>query len=72
MHVEKNVFDNMANTLLNIIRKTKDTKEAHLNLVNMKIRNELHLLLKENKLLKPYACCTLTLMREESFVSFLT
>ncbi|KAJ9682623.1 hypothetical protein PVL29_018528 [Vitis rotundifolia] len=28
MHVEKNVYDNVVNTLLNIVGKTKDTEKA--------------------------------------------
>ena len=52
MHVEKNVCESVVNTLLNIVGKTKDTKKARLDLAGMKIRNELHLQLKGNKLLK--------------------
>ena len=61
----------MVNTLLNIVGKTKDNEKARLDLADMKIRNELHLQLKGNKLLKPHACYTLTLEREGSFVNFL-
>ena len=37
----------------------------------MKIRNELHLQLKGNKLLKPHACYTLTLEDRREFCIFL-
>ena len=72
MHVEKNVCESVVNTLLNIIWKTKDIEKAHLDLVDMKIRNELHLQLKGNKLLKPYACYALTLEERIEFCKFLT
>ena len=71
MHVEKNVCESVVNTLLNIVGKTKDTEKARLDLVDMKIRNELHLQLKGNKLLKPHACYTLTLEERREFCKFL-
>ena len=71
MHVEKNVCESVVNTLLNIAGETKDTEKAHLDLADMKIRNELHLQLKRNKLLKPYACYTLTLEEIREFCKFL-
>ena len=71
MHVEKNVCESVVNTLLNIVGKTKDTKKAHLDLADMKIRNELHLQLKGNKLLKPHACYTMTLEKKRDFCKFL-
>ena len=71
MHVEKNVCENVVNTLLNIVGKTKDTEKARLDLADMKIRNELHLQLKGNKLLKPHACYTLTLEERREFCKFL-
>ncbi|KAL6331580.1 hypothetical protein AAG906_011520 [Vitis piasezkii] len=71
MHVEKNVCDNVVNTLLNIVGKTKDTEKARLDLADMKIRNELHLQLKGNKLLKPHACYTLTFEERKEFCKFL-
>ena len=61
----------MVNTLLNIVEKTKDTEKAHLDLVEMKIRNELHLQFKGNKLLKPNACYTLTSEEKREFCKFL-
>ena len=70
MHVEKNVCESVVNTLLNIVRKTKDTEKARLDLEDMKIRNELHLQLKRNKLLKPHACYTLTLEERREFCKF--
>ena len=56
---------------MNIVGKTKDTEKAHFNLAYMNIRNELHLQLKGNKLLKPHACYTLTLEERREFCKFL-
>ena len=41
MHLEKNVCDSLIGTLLNIQRKTKDGVNARLDLVEMKIREDL-------------------------------
>lgn len=41
MHVEKNVFDSVIGTLLNIQGKTKDGLNAHLDMVEMGIRQQL-------------------------------
>ena len=71
IHVEKNVCESVMNTLLNIVGKTKDTEKARLDLTDMKIRNELHLQLKGNKLLKPHAWYTLTLEERREFYKFL-
>ena len=56
MHIEKNVCENVIGTLLNIEGKTKDTYKARLDLQDMDIRMELHLVPHGNKYLKPYAC----------------
>ena len=70
MHIEKNVCDNVMGTLLNIEGKTKDTYKARLDLQDMKIRKELHLVLHGNKYLKPHACYTLTSMERREFCVF--
>jgi len=41
MHVEKNVCDNIIDTLLNITGKTKDGVKARKDLVKMDIRKQL-------------------------------
>jgi hypothetical protein len=41
MHVEKNVFDTLVKTILNIEGKTKDTIKAQINLGKMGIRPSL-------------------------------
>nr|ABA98485.1 transposon protein, putative, CACTA, En/Spm sub-class [Oryza sativa Japonica Group] len=42
MHLEKNVFDNIVGTLLDMPKKTKDGLESRMDLVEMGIREELH------------------------------
>ncbi|KAM0002938.1 hypothetical protein Hdeb2414_s0306g00862151 [Helianthus debilis subsp. tardiflorus] len=63
MHVEKNVCENVLGTLLNIEGKTKDTDKARLDLKDMNIRKELHLVRKDDCWVKPHASYVLT--REE-------
>jgi len=41
MHVEKNVYDSLIGTLLNIQRKIKDKVNDRLDLVEMKIQEDL-------------------------------
>ncbi|KAL6323438.1 hypothetical protein AAG906_039008 [Vitis piasezkii] len=48
-----------------------NSRPARLDLADMKIRNELHLQLKGNKLLKPHACYTLTFEERKEFCKFL-
>ena len=42
MHIEKNVCDNIVNTLLGIQRKSKDNLKYRLDLQSLGIRTELH------------------------------
>ena len=60
MHIEKYVCDNLVGTLLNIEGKTKDTTNAWLDLQDLKIRKDLHLIEVGNRLVKPHASYTLT------------
>ena len=43
MHIEKNFFDNIINTLLNISGKTKDNNNSMLDLPALCSRSELHI-----------------------------
>ena len=43
MHLSKNVFESTARVLLDIKTKTKDDLKSRQDLVNQKIRSELHL-----------------------------
>ena len=43
MHIEKNVFENIMNTILNVPGKTKDNKKSRLDLPDICSRSELHI-----------------------------
>ena len=58
MHIEKNVCDNLIDTLLNIEGKIKDTTNARLDLQEIKIRKDLHLREVGNRLVRPYDTLT--------------
>ncbi|KAM0829831.1 hypothetical protein ACQ4PT_066627 [Festuca glaucescens] len=42
MHIEKNVFDNVVNTLLDVDKRSKDNAKARMDMKRMKIREHLH------------------------------
>ncbi|XP_050942965.1 uncharacterized protein LOC127150144 isoform X1 [Cucumis melo] len=71
MHIEKNVCDNLIGTLLNIEGKTKDTTNTRLDLQDLKIRKDLHLVEVGNRLVKPHASYTLTTSERVEFCKFL-
>ena len=48
MHVQKNVFDSVVGTLLDIKSKTKEGLNSRLDMQHLKIRKELHPVLLEN------------------------
>ncbi|KAA0067621.1 CACTA en-spm transposon protein [Cucumis melo var. makuwa] len=64
MHIEKNVCDNL-------VEKTKDTINARLDLQDLKIRKDLHLVEVSNRLMKPHASYTLTSSERVEFCKFL-
>ena len=55
MHIEKNVFENIFNTVMNVDGKTKDNAKSRLDLMEICRRPELHV--DDGKL--PKACYTL-------------
>jgi len=55
MHVEKNVFDNIFNTVMDIKAKTKDTANARQDLRLICKRPKLELVLENEKYKKPKA-----------------
>ncbi|KAA0032142.1 uncharacterized protein E5676_scaffold186G00260 [Cucumis melo var. makuwa] len=71
MHIEKNVCDNLVGMLLSIKRKTKDTMNARLDLQDLKIRKDLHLVEVGKRLVKPHASYTLTSSERVEFCKFL-
>jgi len=69
MHLEKNVFDNIVGTLLDMPKKTKDGLQLRMDLVEMGIGEELHPQEgeKNDKVYLPPACFTLTPKEKKSF-----
>lgn len=60
MHIEKNVFDNIWNTLMDIPKRTKDNVKARFDLANICNRKELHMQQKSiGRWVKPKACYSL-------------
>ena len=60
MHVEKNVFDSLIGILLNIKGKTKDGLKCRQDLVDMGIRDLLHLVAQGYQTYMPLACHTMS------------
>jgi len=67
MHVEKNVCDSLIGTLLNIQGKTKDGVNARLDLVEMKIREDLAPREVSRCTYLPPACYTMSRQEKISF-----
>ncbi|XP_028076527.1 uncharacterized protein LOC114278638 [Camellia sinensis] len=66
MHIEKNICDNVIGTLLSVDGKNKDTDKARLDLEDMRIRKELHLMRRSNgSFEKPSALYTLFVKERE-------
>ena len=62
MHIEKNFFDNLFNTIMDVKDKSKDNVKAQLDLNQYCRKSELHLQVKPNgKFLKSKAKYTFTL-----------
>ena len=78
MHIEKNICDSILGTLMNILRKIKNTANALRDLREMDVRKELHLQTNGTTTTMPIAAYTLT--RDEKnrlcewlkYVNFLT
>ena len=64
-------YDNLIGTLLKIEGKTKDTTNAWLDLQDLKIRKDLHLVEVGNRLVKPHASYTLTSNEQIELCKFL-
>ena len=72
MHVEKkNLCDNLLETVLDITRKTKDTDKARLDLEDMNIRRELHLIESNGQCSKPPTTYVLSRTKRRTFCRFL-
>ncbi|XP_042499868.1 uncharacterized protein LOC122078065 [Macadamia integrifolia] len=73
MHIEKNVCDNIVNTLLDQKEKSKDNVNAHLDLRDMKIRLDLQpkVIEGKNKLFIPPASYTMSTTDKDLFCAVL-
>ncbi|KAH7843036.1 hypothetical protein Vadar_012013 [Vaccinium darrowii] len=72
MHIEKNIFDNLIETLLGVDGKSKDTEKARRDLEDMRIRKELHLKKRaDGSFEKPPALYTLSPIEKLCFLEFL-
>ncbi|XP_028125331.1 uncharacterized protein LOC114322251 [Camellia sinensis] len=72
MHIEKNVYDSVMGTLINVDGKTKDSYKARFDLVAMGIRPKLHLRQVDGKTFLPAPCFTLSPTEKRSFCEFLS
>nr|GEY59288.1 hypothetical protein [Tanacetum cinerariifolium] len=72
IHIEKNVFDNLIGTLLNLDGKTKDNENARKDLMEIGIRHELDLVNRPNKKsYMPLTCYTMTNVEKYNFLQVL-
>ncbi|KAL3638534.1 hypothetical protein CASFOL_017905 [Castilleja foliolosa] len=72
MHIEKNICESILGTLMNVDGKTKDTVKARLDLEDMNIRKELHLIKKGNeKYAMPAASYVMTKKERQEFCEFI-
>ena len=67
MHVEKNVHDSLIDPLLNIKGKTKDGVKCRQDLVEMGIREQLHMISHDQRTYLPPACHTMSTTDKKSF-----
>jgi hypothetical protein len=69
MHIEKNVFDKIVNTLFDADKKSKDSVNARLDLKDMNIREGLHADLTRPKPLIPNAVYYMSPALKKIFLS---
>jgi hypothetical protein len=67
MHIQKNVFDNIVNTILDVDKKSKDNVNARLDLKRLKIRTELHIDETQDKPNLPEAKYYMTPLQKRRF-----
>jgi hypothetical protein len=56
MHIEKNVFENIFNTVMDVKGKTKDNIKARLNIALFCNHKYMELVFDESRVAKPRAC----------------
>ena len=64
MHIEKNVFDNIFNTVMDVKGKTKDNIKSRLDITLYYNRKNMELVYEESRVVKPRASFVL----EENFI----
>ena len=67
MHIEKNIYDNIIDIVLNISEKIKDSIKARLDLQKMRIQSELHLVHQGDRFFMPPTCYSLFDEEKKSF-----
>ena len=67
IHVDKNVYDSLIDTLLNIKGKTKDGLKSHQDLVGMGIQEQLHPISQGWQTYLPPACHRMSTKEKRSF-----
>ena len=67
MHIKKNIYDNIIDTILNISEKIKDGTKAHLDLQEMRIWLELHLVYRGERFFMPPTCYSLFGEKKKNF-----
>src|SRR4051812_2786666 len=72
MHIEKNVFDSVIGTLLNIQGKSKDGVNIRNDMVNMGMRTELGTVTKGRRTYLPPAIYTLSRKEKKTLCKFLS
>ncbi|CAL8133906.1 unnamed protein product [Prunus armeniaca] len=72
MHVEKNVFDTLMGTILDIEGKTKDTIKAHLDLEKMGIQTGLWMKRDSHKARRDLAFFSMKLNDKKEFLEFVS
>ncbi|XP_073121393.1 uncharacterized protein [Henckelia pumila] len=60
MHIEKNVFESLINTLMNVKEKSKDNLAARMDMLQMGVRPELTPKFGEKRTYLPLAACSFT------------
>ena len=73
MHIEKNFFDNVFNTVMDVKDKTKDNHKARMDVAEFCARGDLELVqLQNGKLGKPKANYTFTKKDAKSIYKWIT
>ena len=71
MHIEKNIYEALLGTLLDIAGKSKDSISARLDLEDMGIRKKLHLKANGNSYSVPHAPYKMTKAQISAFCAFI-